>query len=391
MSPKTAFLSVALAGLCACPLMAAAQTSGTIAYVYVASSPSSGPNTIQGFYASSSGALTAMTGSPFPVAKCKVAPYCGVGSIALNGKWLFGADGYDIDVFSMASNGALKQTATHPEGTASGTPPVPTGGASDVFLDHSGATLYDWNFDLDGSGNNGYQAFAIDQQTGGISLINQLQGGPGWMGPLAITGNDGFAYTSSCYHGSQDIFGFQRMKDGGLAPLADSTVFPKPWTGDYYCPYLAASDPTNHLVVAVQNTPDDDYQGSGPYQLASYTVNPSTGTLSTNQTYANMPSAKVGEPTTYRLSADGKFLAIGGSTGLQVFHFNGASPLTAFTGLLTGDAIKQVWWDNADHLYAVGQGDSKLFVFQVTTAGAKAAPGSPHAVAGAAAVVALPK
>ncbi|MGC2636707.1 MAG: hypothetical protein WA294_05990 [Acidobacteriaceae bacterium] len=391
MSSRPTVLSLALAGLCASSLVAAAQNSDAAAYVYVAGTTKAGANYIDGYYASSTGALTAMPGSPYAVAKCKVAPYCAVGSIALNGKWLFGTDGYDIDVFSMAANGALKQTATYAVGTASGSPPVPTGGPLDVFLDHSGATLYDWYFDLNGTGNNGYQAYAIDQQTGGFSLINQVQGGPGYEGPISFIGNNEFAYTSSCYHGTQAIFGFQRMKDGGLSPLSDSTVFPKPWTGDYYCPYLSASDPTNHLVIAVQNTPDDDYQGTGPYQLASYTVNTSTGKLSTTNTYANMPSAKVGEPTNYRLSADGKYLAIGGAKGLQVFHFNGASPLTAFTGLLTGDAIKQLWWDNSDHLYAVGQSDSKLFVFNVTSSGAAAAPGSPHTIAGAAAVMALPK
>jgi hypothetical protein len=120
-------------------------------------------------------------------------------------------------------------------------------------------------------------------------------------------------------------------------------------------------------------------------------VNASSGNLTTTNTYANMPSAKVGQPYVYWLSPDGKYLAVGGATGLQVFHFNGAAPLTAFTGLLTGDAISQLWWDNAGHLYAMGQTDNKLFVFTVTSSGAKAAPGSPHTVAGAAALMALPK
>ncbi|MGC2636708.1 MAG: hypothetical protein WA294_05995 [Acidobacteriaceae bacterium] len=392
MSPKPTVLSLALACLCVLPAAAAAQESGAAAYVYVPDTTSAGANYIDGYYASSTGALTAMPGSPYPVAKCKISTNCGLGSIALNGKWLFGTDGYNIDVFSMASNGALKQTASDPEGELAGTTPeTPSGGPAELFLDHTGATLYDFNVNLNGTENNGYQAFAIDQQNGHISLINQAGGSPEDEGSLAIIANNKFGYTSSCYHGGPLISGYQRVSDGGLAALNGSTLMPTPWKGDFYCPYLAAADPTNHLAVAVQSTPDDDMQGTAPYQLASYTVNPSTGALSTTSTYANMPSVKTGQPFVYWLSPDGKYLAVGGATGLQVFHFNGAAPPTAFTGLLTGDAISQLWWDNADHLYAMGQTDNKLFVFTVTSSGAKAAPGSPHTVAGASALMVMSK
>ncbi|HEX4007045.1 MAG TPA: hypothetical protein VHX60_12795 [Acidobacteriaceae bacterium] len=394
MTPNrsTVVLSLALAGLAASALTAAAQESSAIAYVYVANTTKAGANYIDGYYTSSTGALTVMPGSPFPVAKCKISTSCGLGSIALNGKWLFGSDGYNIDVFSMASNGALKQTASNPEGElAHTTPETPSGGPESVFLDHTGATLYDFNINLNGTENNGYQAFAIDQQNGHISLINQVGGGPGDQGPLAFTGSNEFAYTSSCYHGTPQILGFQRLGDGGLAPLNINPAMPKAYTGYFYCPYLAAADPANHVVVAVQNTPVDDLQGTAPYAFASYTVNNSTGNLTTTNTYAQMPSTKAGLPSTYWLSPDGKYLAVGGSTGLQVFHFNGASPLTAFTGLLTGDAIDHIWWDNDSHLYAVGQTDNKLFVFTISASGATPAPGSPHAITGAAAVMALPK
>lgn len=383
MSPSrtTVVLSLALAGLCASPLMAAAQDSDAVAYVYVAGTTTAGANVIHGYYASSTGALSAIPGSPFPVDPCKVAPYCGVGSITLNGKWLFGADGYDIDVFSMAADGALKQTATDPVGTLAKSGPVmPAGGPGSVFLDHTGATLYDAYFNLNGTGNNGYQAYAIDEENGHISLINQISGGPSDGGTLTFIGNNAFAYSSSCYHGTPEIYGFQRESDGGLAVLDSSPGFPTPPSGDYYCPLGGAADPTNHLAVAVEPTPDDSFQGTAPYQFASYTVNGSTGTMSTTNTYATMPSTKTGQPATYWMSPDGKYLAAGGSAGLEVFRFNGAAPLTALTGLLTTDAIQRVWWDSSHHLYAVGATDNKLFVFTVTSSGATAAPGSPHAI-----------
>jgi hypothetical protein len=43
-------------------------------------------------------------------------------------------------------------------------------------------------------------------------------------------------------------------------------------------------------------------------------------------------------------------LAVGGSGGLQVFHFNGRRPITRFTGLLSKDEVDQVAWDNDNHL-----------------------------------------
>jgi hypothetical protein len=80
------------------------------------------------------------------------------------------------------------------------------------------------------------------------------------------------------------------------------------------------------------------------------------------------------------MSASGKLLAVAGSAGLQVFHFNGANPVTRFTGLLTTDTVNQVAWDNMNHLYAVASAAGKLYVFTVTTTSVKQAPGSPYAL-----------
>src|ERR1035441_6562125 len=80
------------------------------------------------------------------------------------------------------------------------------------------------------------------------------------------------------------------------------------------------------------------------------------------------------------MSPSGKLLAVGGSKGLQVFHFNGASPLTHFTGLLTSEDIEQVGWDNSNHLYALSVTHGKLFVFTVTPSSVSQAPGSPYTV-----------
>jgi len=77
----------------------------------------------------------------------------------------------------------------------------------------------------------------------------------------------------------------------------------------------------------------------------------------------------------------GKYLAVGGISGLQIFHFNGANPITKFTGRLTAKQIDQLFWDNSNHLYAISRNAGKLFVFTVSSSGVKQAPGSPHPIA----------
>jgi hypothetical protein len=80
------------------------------------------------------------------------------------------------------------------------------------------------------------------------------------------------------------------------------------------------------------------------------------------------------------MAPSGKLLAVAGTAGLQVFHFNGASPITHDTGLLTKDHVDQVFWDNDNHLYAISQGAGKLFVFTVTPTSANQATGSPYTI-----------
>jgi hypothetical protein len=69
-----------------------------------------------------------------------------------------------------------------------------------------------------------------------------------------------------------------------------------------------------------------------------------------------------------------------GQEGLQIFHFNGSSPITHYTGLLTSDPINQMFWDNNNHLYAISQSSGKLFVFTITPTRHKMAPGSPYTI-----------
>ena len=91
------------------------------------------------------------------------------------------------------------------------------------------------------------------------------------------------------------------------------------------------------------------------------------------------------------MAPSGKYLAVGGTSGLQLFHFNGANPITKFTGLITTDPINQLFWDNSNHLYALSQNSGKLFVFTVTSSGAKEAPGSPYSITSPINLIVLPQ
>ena len=107
----------------------------------------------------------------------------------------------------------------------------------------------------------------------------------------------------------------------------------------------------------------------------------SQGNLTSTNTWEDMPTPDV-QPATLNMSPSGKLLAVTGSYGgLQVFHFNGAKPITRFTKVLTTALIGQIQWDNNNHLYALSDSTNKLYVFEVTATSVNEAPGSPYTIA----------
>lgn len=161
----------------------------------------------------------------------------------------------------------------------------------------------------------------------------------------------------------------------------------------FYCPSSAAADPTNHFAVAMlQNNFDTDALGST--QLATYTADTS-GNITTTSTYQNMPTVEVASHNgeyDLAMSTGGAYLAVAGDTGLQIFHFHGAKPITKFTGvLLSGTEVYQAFWDKKDHLYAISRTANKLYVFNVSAAGATQAQGSPYTIPQPAGLLVLPK
>lgn len=372
-----------------------ASGSAPIAYVYV-----SRPTHIDGFAASASGVLTAIPGSPFANTKAV--------KMSVTKQFLFAvsSNGSAITTYSIASNGSIKKVATiNPykyEGF-SGCATYP-----EIKLDLAHSTLYDQENPNCASGIGSYLSFRIESNgefqylgSSGGYLDGATQGA---MERLNFLGNNLFAYDSYCAEDESDqsvIDIYKRESSGRLQYIGQNNQPPQgPPDTAGYCAGMLTSD-QNHLAVAEQRIDSqdgDDGWITGPYFLASYTAD-SKGDLTTNSTYRNMPETGVSDQlalSAISISPTHDLLAVGGPKGLQIFHFNGGNPITKYTGVLQ-PGVWFTWfaWDKHNHLYALGgqtafnSNGTKLYVYTVTPASIKQAPGSPYTIPEAGHVVVL--
>jgi len=368
-------------GLCLCATLAVfgfpgaslqAQTNrNVVAYVYVANSAGGNTNEITAFAADRAGRLTPVPGSPFME---------NVGPMVVNGTYLMGVAGSNINAYRIAENGSLTYAVSTDYQVQPG-----CGGVSQLEFDHTGQSLYATEVDVD-CANNGVTNWAVDDATGALNYLGLTQTGNWNINAAAFIGNNQYAYTAyndSCMYYSMN--GFKRAENGVLTEFGPTMNTPTPPSGvRAYIPDLGAADPTNHVAFAEYPANPPGCTG-GPTQLATYTVN-SDGSMSTTSTWANMPASQINSVYDMKMAPSGKLLAVAGQEGLQVFRFNGAAPITSYTGLLTTDPINQMFWDDANHLYAItgvfNSGVNRLHVFTVTPFGYREAPGSPYTING---------
>ena len=146
-------------------------------------------------------------------------------------------------------------------------------------------------------------------------------------------------------------------------------------SNSFYCA-LSSTAEGEHVAVLVQSISNETDQPNGTPQLATYSAS-SKGNLTTHSTYENMPKTEVTNIIDMEMAPSGKLLVVGG-TGFQLFHFNGSSPITKFTGLEDASVtFQQFRWDSAGHLYALSGGT--LYVFTVTSTGVQQV-GSPISI-----------
>jgi hypothetical protein len=365
----TSLAQVATGSSSAIPDGAEPSSTSPVAWVYVSASVPEYPrNGVVGYAADASGRLTPLPGSPFAAQ---------VDFLAGNNDYLFGTSadesGRHIESYKIESNGAL--TFVHDFNVAA--PDGKCGYAGEIFLDHTGATLY--NVDVSGycAGNSTYEVFAIES-TGKLRYLGVDGDYGSYIEPLTLIGNNKFGYTS--LDGQGDIIALQRNSNGSLTQLSYAIPFPSASSGSYQARTQTA-DPTNHVAVLMQGF-DSGGNPTTNIQLGTYTA-ASDGNLTTTSTESDMPTVAAatftpGFPPPMNMSPSGKLLAVGGAHGLEVFHFNGPSPITHYTGLLTTANVYQIFWDKANHLYAISYAVNKLWVFTVTPTSFSQAPGSPY-------------
>ncbi|MGA2560221.1 MAG: hypothetical protein ABSF17_11135 [Terracidiphilus sp.] len=350
-----------------------------VALVYIASTPKGGSaNEIVAYSAATNGKLTPIAGSPFPE---------NVMSLAANAKYLVAvnANGFDIDSYKIESDGALHYEASK---NAAKSDDCNTLGA--LFFDRSGRSLYDMETNGSGCANNTYESFNVAASNGNVETVGD-SGANAWLQlPASFIGNDVYAYTASCIRDMYwGIYGFKRSSNGDLRAININGAPPTPPNGYFYCPALTATDGSNHVAMTMQPVNQNTFLPDRPAQLASYTAD-DAGNLSTTNTAGKMPETEAGLVNDLKMSPSGELLAVAGSSGLQVFHFNGEKAITRETGLLTKDAIVACFWDKSNHLYAISTASGKLFAFTVTTEKAGEAPGSPYDVSSPQDLVAEP-
>jgi hypothetical protein len=190
----------------------------------------------------------------------------------------------------------------------------------------------------------------------------------------AVTGNGEFAYALAGYD-DVHFTSFSRESSTGVLNVINTTETdpaPNPISGVTFIPQDNVSpDPTNHLAVSLYQ----EGSSAAVYQLASYTVDSQGNTVSTN-TWENMPIL----PDVWALKLDptGKYLAVATLGGVQIFHFNGADPITPFTNIIGTSGYEYLSWDNCGHLYAVDD-SGELHVYTVSSHGITESQDSPTA------------
>lgn len=197
-----------------------------------------------------------------------------------------------------------------------------------------------------------------------------------------FSSNDLFAYGVQGQQEATVFLAYKRASAGDLVvdgSFTEKDPTPDPSTSaGPYAPWLVAADNASHLAV-VMNQPFGSNCCSN-FQLASYTINDQTGAIQSTNTYKNMPVLQI-YADAIAMNWSGNLLAVGGSPGLQIFHFNGAAPATAFGGvLLPKTYIDQVAFDKNNHLYALSYESGQLYVYTVTSTGITPAPGSPYTI-----------
>jgi hypothetical protein len=371
-----------------------ATTAAPVAHVYVQTTKG-----VNVYDAAASGKLSLVEGSSF----------ADTGQMeGSNGSYLISVGTNYLHTYTIGANGAVGRQAS--EIDTQGYSGAECGNTSGLasFLDHSGKYFY---VQLSGIFDGGsvacvaWQSYQVESN-GTLKFLGSIDysGSSGHdatptLGPT-VSGNDKFAYgvfDEFAGYSTTSFSTLTRAAGGALEetenftekdPAIDPNLKDGPWG---YFPYLVQADPASHLAVLLVpiSFPLEGNQEYGPNQLASYTIG-STGSISSTNTWKDMPTPAVTNVGTMNMSPSGKLLAVAGNPGLQIFHFNGAAPITKYSALLLPTVeIDRLAWDNTNHLYALSYSAAELYVYTVTPTSIGEVSGSPYKVENAYGVTGL--
>jgi hypothetical protein len=327
------------------------------------------------YQVSSTGKLTLLPGSLF----------ADTGQMeGVEGNYLISVGTTYLRSYKLATNGAVGAQAGEIN-TASYGGSQCGGTIGPALLDHTGTYFA---VQLSGSTSDSCSALQTYKigSTGAFTYLGDQLSTDGVHGSAyqqnvsTYSSNNLFAYG---VQGQQGASVFDVFKRAAAGDLVTDTAFtqtgptPNPSVPDSnYFPLALAADNANHLAAAL----DTPFSTNSANQLGSFTINNSTGAVTSTNTYANMPTLAV-YPTSLGMSWDGTMLAVGGCPNLQLYHFNGANPPTVFGPQVTvNECFDFVAFDKSKHLFAIAPASQALHVYNATTTGLVEAPGSPYTV-----------
>jgi hypothetical protein len=334
------------------------------------------------------GKLTLVNGSPFKIS----------GQMeGITGNNLLSVGTTVLHSYKIASNGAVGEQLSSINTAAYDSEDCGPTTGNKAALDHSGKYFYvqlSGSGGGDGCGWNDWQSYQIGTNGDFTFLGNDYSNAGENIGTTALTldSSDMYGYAfSQEIGGNSDFSPFTRLSNGSLtynSSFGENDPKFDPSLGYYLLPFMATADPHEHLAVLMGqclNNGDESCDPTGKNaQLASYTISTSTGSISSSNTEDNIPYLDVASPNGMDMSYDGKFVAIIGNSGFQVFNFNGAALATKLSPLkLSGVPFDQVAWDKAEHLFALSYKTAKLYIFNVSKEEGVAEIGAPISVSGA--------
>jgi hypothetical protein len=360
-----------------------APAADTHEFLYVQTSPylqfgdPSLPSSAYGYSVSANGQLMPLAAYPQP------GNFWGV----FSGKYFFtgGPDGKHLDTYLIGTDGSFtKIHSVIDQATAQCTDQC---SISPNVTDRTGSSLYvEMSSYNSGDGADTPETYSINKNTGELTYVSQ--GGADWTffkGGCSLydfSADDRYAYGSCTTYEPGWIEVATRNPDGSLT---DATIpkltGPTPPSGIFYTAWPAGADTENHLAAVLTSWTSNLDQTYSPTLLVSYTIN-ADGSLTTTNTTADTPAVQqlsaIGG-----LSPSGKLFAVGTQDGIQMFHFNGAAPMTLNGSLIPTETPAQIQWDNQNRLFVLSA-TQKLYVFTVTGNHVVEAPGSPYNIPNAA-------